>query len=78
MIFAEMKVPGEQFEYILAVLFWRYVKQIKKELDMRKNRKNNSRTRGKRIFYPFSISPLYRKKSDKKNTIFDNFNIIQI
>ena len=49
MIFAEMKVPGEQFEYILAVLFWRYVKQIKKELDMRKNRKNNSRTRGKRI-----------------------------
>ena len=49
MTFAEMKVPGEQFEYILAVLFWRYVKQIKKELDMRKNRKNNSRTRGKRI-----------------------------
>ena len=49
MIFAEMKVPGVQFEYILAVLFWRYVKQIKKELDMRKNRKNNSRTRGKRI-----------------------------
>ena len=40
---------GEQFEYISAVLFWRYVKQIKKELDMRKNRKNNSRTRGKRI-----------------------------
>ena len=50
MTFAEMKVPGEQFEYILAVLFWRYVKQIKKELDMRKNRKNNSRTRGKRIY----------------------------
>lgn len=49
MTFAEMKVPGEQFEYILAVLFWRYVKQIKKELDMRKNRKNNSHTRGKRI-----------------------------
>ena len=49
MTFAEMKVPGEQFEYILAVLFWCYVKQIKKELDMRKNRKNNSRTRGKRI-----------------------------
>ena len=49
MTFAEMKVSGEQFEYILAVLFWRYVKQIKKELDMRKNRKNNSRTRGKRI-----------------------------
>ena len=49
MTFAEMKEPGEQFEYISAVLFWRYVKQIKKELDMRKNRKNNSRTRGKRI-----------------------------
>ena len=49
MTFAEMKVPGEQFEYISAVLFWRYVKQIKKELDMRKNRKKNSRTRGKRI-----------------------------
>ena len=45
MTFAEMKEPGEQFEYISAVLFWRYVKQIKKELDMRKNRKNNSRTR---------------------------------
>ena len=49
MTFAEMKEPGEQFEYISAVLFLRYVKQIKKELDMRKNRKNNSRTRGKRI-----------------------------
>ena len=30
MTFAEMKEPGEQFEYISAVLFWRYVKQIKK------------------------------------------------
>ena len=49
MTFAEMKEPGEQFEYISAVLFWRYVKQIKKELDMRKNRKNDSHTRRKRI-----------------------------
>ena len=49
MTFAEMKEPGEQFEYISAVLFWRYVKQIKKELDMRKNRKNNSHTYRKRI-----------------------------